>query len=618
MVDSKTYLTLSEVQSGRSSGELVSTRDLDIDWDSWEEHVFFGSAQARLNSAVEFIRTTFPFDGSVDDLREWRNSLNGWQDWLLSSRWLYNLRSINFDPNSIYAASTDPEKPMNIPAIYTIDLEALKREDSGLIEGKKTLNKFNPKDSAFSVEFWIKVDSGDLGLTGISTHRNVDGEGWTALFERTAEGVKFGAHLAISLGAFASNYAVSRAKTSMEFEFDAWHHVNISWSSAGDGRFIRIVVDGQVCELEGVFNEVLLTSGVWTTENIDPHWLGWSPSPQLNSSGDVDPGWGFESFGGFKLDEYRFWHKSLSLREIENQRFSSVWKQEGLILQYRFNDSPETTLNFEGAALLGVLDSSGSSLHGQRQPGSFGSVSMGQFQPQLVLDRPDLLREREVDHPSIYPLDTILNAQLESIRETGRDYDESNPNLITKLVPRHYFENPLGLSRTQLQGDDRLFEGEDGAFLLAALLYTWADFWDDLKLRGDALVSALHLNVDGSGSAYPLLPVIAKELGVTLPMIFEEVLPEFWDEEYQKIQEDTWRRVLSVMPQILKRKGTLAGIRTLFNAVGTWQIDGAIRLREYGYQSSTIADSRRNIEQQLRFVKTEEPPIIRFVRDRLA
>lgn len=616
MPEFKTYKTLQEVEANRSFSNVVSTRDLDIDWESWEQHVFFGSAQARLNSAVEFIRTTFPFDGTFAELKEWRQSLNGWQDWLLNERWNYNLRSINFDENNIYAATTEPQKPDNIPAIYTIDLEALKIKNE---ESKKTANKLNPKSEPLSVECWIRVFESSEGFTAVSTHRNVDGEGWTVALQRTSDGFRVAGHLALSLGTFAPNYAVSRGVTSEEFSYDTWHHVNVSWSSAGDGRSLRIIVDGKEREIENVLNEAILTPGLWRTESIDPHLLGWAPSPQLGVGGDVYPGWEFTTFGGFQVDEYRVWHKQLSLREVEDRRFVNVWQEPGLVLQYRFNDCPETMLNFQGTPILGILDSSGNSLHGQRQPGSFAIVPTGQqFRPQLFLDRPEMLRERLTDHPSIYPLDTTLNLRLQEFLNDGKDYDESNPNLITKLIPRHYFENPLGLPRTQLQENDALFEGEDGAFLLAALLYTWADFWDDMKLRGDALITALHLNVDGSGSARPLLPIIAKELGVTLPMIFEEVVPEFWDEEYERIQETVWRRVLTVLPKILKRKGTLAGIRTLFNAVGTWQMDGAIRLREYGYQSSTIADSRRTIEQQLRFVKTEEPPIIRFVRERLA
>jgi hypothetical protein len=610
------YKTLLDASAARSSSTVVSTRDLDVDWESWEQHVFFGSAQARVDSAVEFIRTTFPFDGTKGELNTWRGKINGWENWLLENKWLYNLRSVNFDYTDVLSPSTDPTKPLGVPAIYTIDLEVLKAKETE-IETVKTFNRLNPKAKSLSVEFWIKVsDDAAIGWTNISTHRNIEGEGWTVLFERVGDVVRFGAHLSISLGVLSTNYAQSHATTINEFELNEWHHVNISWTSASEGRDVRIVVDGNVCELDNVLNEINMTEGIWDTQNIDPHWLGWAPSPQINQTGDVSTLFGIVGAGAFQIDEYRLWHKQLEINEIERNRYVNVWAQEDLILQYRFNDSPETMLSFQGEPLFGILDSSGNSLHGQRQPGNFVSVPTGQQPlPQLILDVPPDLKERPSNHPTIYPLDSGLNAILNEIRETGKDYDESNPNLITKLVPQHYFRSPINFS---VETEDQDFSGENGAILLAALLYTWADFWDDLKLRGDALITALHINPDSTGSARPLLPVIAKELGVSLPMIFEDVLPENWDEEFESLQEQAWRRVLMVMPGVLKRKGTIAGIKSLFNAVGNVQVDGAIRFREFGFQSSTIAESKKEVEQQIRFVRTTNPPIIRFTRSRLA
>jgi hypothetical protein len=178
-----------------------------------------------------------------------------------------------------------------------------------------------------------------------------------------------------------------------------------------------------------------------------------------------------------------------------------------------------------------------------------------------------------------------------------------NPNLITRLVPQHYFNNPLLLPKRDIQSNSELAEIEDGSFLLAAVLYTWADFWDDLKVRGDSLVGALSLKPDGTGSARPILPLIAKELGTSLPMIFEELLPSAWDENFEKIQEDVWRRVLLALPSILKRKGTTSGIRSLFSALGSSQVNSAIRLREYGSQVATTSTALTEVEQTIRFAR---------------
>lgn len=662
------YLTLDRIEASRASSDLISTRDLDVNWEAWEDHVFFGSAKARLDSASHYIRSTFPFDGTREDLNEWRRNLSGWQDYLLGESWVYHLRSARFFELE-GPPSTEPAKPPQVPAIYGVDFEALERSRTASEVGtspdlsgerRRALgrrNLLNPGDKPLSVEFWFRLDdpestssgsinsssnSGANQLTeprGIATHRNLDGEGWTVFVDASPNGLRFGCHLAINPstgssglvpGSNIADYFTDSVVSSRVYDPEEWHHVNVTWSSAESGREPRLIINGERVAIQRLdltgnsnpsssspsssssesTNALLQSSGIWATEILDPLWVGWTPSPQRNESGDADIE--FSSSGGFYLDEFRIWHAAPSLRQVGDNRFRTVWAQEGLVLQYRFNDSPETLLNFQGSTLLGVLDSSGNAIHGQRQ----GDPEQ-ELVPKLVPESPEALREREEDHPSIYPLDSELQAILGPLSASAADYDEANPNLVTKLVPPHLFENPLLLPVTQIQEDTELARSADGAYLLAALLYTWADFWDDLKLRGDALVTALHLNPDGTGSARALLPLIAKELGVELPMPFEEVKPEAWDEEFEEAQERIWRRLLLALPDIIRRKGTISGIRSLFSSVGGLQVDGALRFREWGNTTSTTKQSREEVEQQIRFLRTEAPPMLRFTRSSL-
>lgn len=650
---SSPYLTPDRLGRGRGRSELVSTRDLDVNWEAWEEHVFFGSAKARLQSSAHYIRSTFPFDGSQEDLNGWFSELSGWQEHLLRNVWIDHRRSAWFpEGDDTISPTTDPNKPFDVPAVYTVDFEALKRSKSEGAIGVLPEDEFgasspldisrarlNPGPDAFCVEFWFKAGvpvsddlsasnsitnssaSLEMGLRGVATHRNIDGEGWTILADYTSDGVQFVAHLGINVGApsFAGDippqtnipeYLQSSARTERFFKMDEWHHVNITWGTAAEGRPLRIVVNGEEQELINVEDSTLQGDGRWVSENVDAHWIGWTPSPQMDVAGNPVPGLEVQRTGGFLIDEYRLWHTAPNLRNIQKNRFKNVWAQDALVLQYRFNDAPETRLNFNGQALLGLLDSSGNRLNGQRQP-EYG------LEVELPPARPKGLQERKEHHPSIYPMDSALNAVLAPLSASAGDYDEANPNLITKLVPAHMFDNPLLVPRTQIAGGDELERSENGALLLAALLYTWADFWDDLKLRGDALLSALHLNPDGSGSARALLPIIAKETGITLPIPFEDVTPEAWDEEFEAAQERVWRRVLLALPDILKRKGTVQGIRALFSSIGGLQVDGAIRFREWGNKTKRTEDAREVVEQQVRFLRTDNPPRIRFTRGNL-
>ena len=109
-------------------------------------------------------------------------------------------------------------------------------------------------------------------------------------------------------------------------------------------------------------------------------------------------------------------------------------RQEDLTLYYRFNE-PTITTPYSAAAV--VLDYSGNSLHsivqnldaGIHDPkGAFGSVGT-----PLKLELPR-------DNPILFP-DWPTNSTLNrSMLVDANHYDRNNPNMITKLVPKHYFE----------------------------------------------------------------------------------------------------------------------------------------------------------------------------------
>ena len=59
-----------------------STQQLEVDWTDFSKHTFFHSAEAKVNSAYEKIINFFPFDGSADEVRDFLDSLTGYENYI--------------------------------------------------------------------------------------------------------------------------------------------------------------------------------------------------------------------------------------------------------------------------------------------------------------------------------------------------------------------------------------------------------------------------------------------------------------------------------------------------------------------------------------------------------
>jgi len=633
MTEKKSYIshqtTLGNATASRSSSRLISTRDLPVNWENWEDHVFFGSAVARIRSTKTYIQETFPFDGTKKELNQWRLNLDGWQNYILEKKWAYNLRSVGFDfvPGeedcnlvaidgknlitlnmenlvpitcSVASNSTSQDKPSEISAIYNIDFSIT---DMNSLQRRRATSKLNPVDKPISIEFWFSLTNATESVRGIATHRNEFGEGWTITAHVGSDGsVSFGG--ALSVGRNGTTYAISCGKTKNSFS-EEWNHVCVQWSSNEDGREISIFINGELQELLLLRNDIKAINGRWISSILDPHWLGWSPSPQSDLSGTALTGFGINGNGGFLIDEYRIWHKIRNAFDLEENRWRNVWAEDGLVLQYRFNDSVQTKIFFQNTTLPAFLDSSGNQLHG---------IQMGNLARPAT--RPAGLFERGIHHPSLYPFDTEIDVLLNPLYGDAEEYDLVNPNHIVKLIPPHLLETESGSLPERMREEEIENENYESAFYMASLLYTWADFWDGLKIRADYMTESLSIQPDGGGTPRPFLRIAAKEMGVNLPMIFEDILPEFWDEEFEKIQENSWRRILISLPFVLKRKGTLEGINSLFSAIGNNQIISSLRLREYGKKDVKLGGERL-VQQNLRFCELEAPVTIKILKEEL-
>ena len=188
------------------------------------------------------------------------------------------------------------------------------------------------------------------------------------------------------------------------------------------------------------------------------------------------------------------------------------------------------------------------------------------------------------DEPSVVDLNTrlLLSASF---------YDANNPNLISKLVPKHYL-----LEQAEFEG----FQNEDGNIadgytgdtpgggklgspqIVAALLFTWAKYFDEMKLYLDQFSNLLHVDYDDEGTvADQFLPFLGEYHGFSLPNMFSNASLDQLVEGsdlgvdasnstmgLQTVQNQIWRRILVNLNEIVQSKGTVHSIKALMRSAG--------------------------------------------------
>jgi hypothetical protein len=342
-----------------------------------------------------------------------------------------------------------------------------------------------------------------------------------------------------------------------------------------------------------------------------------------------------QMFSG-SLDEFRLWHAPRSEGVLRHKGSRNIFsgQDDSLRLYYRFN---EPAGHYDQNEV--VLDSGGEGLHAKitnydpgdamdiefREPGlreiMLYPPANGQFgDPEDPLKTPMRFEKAKLS-PILFPSHPDVITLNQTLLDEAGWYDTNNPNLITKLVPPHYLleaqaDNGLehilgevGAKFTGLPGMSIPGGGELGQpHLIASLLFTWARYFDEIKMFLDHFVNVLHVDYNVEETvADTFLPFVANYYGFDLPRVFSDAaIPQYMDGEnitpdqslsdlsLQYVQNQIWRRVLTNMNEIIQSKGTHHGIRALMLSIGI-NPDKLFRFREYGgSRTKDLQDIRRH------------------------
>lgn len=553
---------------------LRSTQQLGVDYSEFRNHIFFQSAQVSTNVAFNELINRFPFDGTRKQIEEFVDSLTGYQKWIYDNfpkNKGYLLFSSSFVTVQDFAGSVFPTISSN------------QTGDSVLDPGTKSL----------TWEMWI-------ALPDIVNDNQV--------VCQKLSGSNQGISLFVSQSAVTSSADVVFTVTSASLTFE-------TTASLTKGQFNHLVATYNrkpgVNKLQLYVNETLESE---TNTSLDFGTIDFQTSNLYIGSGSSCnvPGGTFtpqETFSG-SLDEFRFFHDVRTPIQQEASARKSVYQDENLVLYFKFNE-PSGTIGATAADTVNsvVIDYSGNSLHSliTNYTSSLRNTGSQLTNPMQYED----LSLSPVLFPNYQPI-VDFNAELLT---SASNYDASNPNLITRLIPRHYllegqaleaFDSEDGTIIDAYSGEDIPGSGELGqAQIIQSMLYITSQFFDEMKLYLDSFGKALNVSYDGI-DAVPdqLLVKVAEYYGVTLPSLFDEAsITQFInaedlgvdyavaDQSLKSVQNQIWRRILVNLKDIIQSKGTLHSIKAFIRTLGI-DPDSTFRIREFG------GPTRKNLKNQ--------------------
>jgi len=549
---------------------IKSSQQLNIDYTKFENFTFFSSAQVNVNVAFDRIINEFPFDGDNNEQNIFLDSLTGFENYILG-RFPKNKGFLHFSGTDGASPSTDGTYIQVVDSAGSLfpDLAKNKTGESVLNPGLRSFSTemqlFVPEIANSNQVVFQKLNSGS-NSTGFSLFLSESVSTATAnlFFGVTSGSQKMSSSVSIEKGKFNHLCTVLNRGTSDNLEI----YLNS----------VLVASSSTSCNLDN-FNmgasQFLIGSG--TTHNIVNGGANFIPVQTLSGA----------------IDEFRFFHSARGINAQREFGLRNISPTSDLKLYFKFN---EPTGSYTSNNI--VLDSSGNSLH----------TAITNFETSLrlplALDNP-MTAERLSKNPVLFPTNAEVIALNTLLLTSASIYDDRNPNLITRLIPSHYFlegqafdgfqteSGPIveDFTGTSIPGSGKLGTAQ----LISSFLYTWAKFFDDMKMTADSFATLMHIDYDKNDNVPDqFLQFLANHYGISLPAIFKNSSAgQFFDGNdltdsfgaqangLQYIQNEIWRRILLNINDIIRSKGTLHSVKALIRSMGI-SPDNNFRIREFG------------------------------------
>ena len=312
------------------------------------------------------------------------------------------------------------------------------------------------------------------------------------------------------------------------------------------------------------------------------------------------------------IDEFRFFKRVKKQPEIRKYRRKHVFNEPSLITYFKFNE-PSGSFNKLSTNSNLVLDYSGNGLHTK-----INNFSMDQ-RNRRGFDTP-IKGESSEYSPVLFPGFNKTANLVSRLIASASDYDLVNPNLITKLIPKHYLfaEQDLKNFSTEdgeIDSNNTFSEDLPGKsnlpshLVISSILYLWGERFDEMKMLVDEFGRFLNAQYqDHDSVSDQIIPHLARYYGFSMPHVFrkasENQLKKSEDVlesgaiaaiDLNKVQNTIWRRILSDITNIKRKKGTIAGIEAVLRNIGI-EPGNPFKITEYG--GSKIREIRNTFEDR--------------------
>lgn len=589
---------------GNNNG-VISTQQLNIDWSNFASHTFFQSAQVKVNTAFDLILNEYKYDGTQKEIETFLDGLTGFEKWVYEN-------FPKYEGYLYFSGSAVDEYPGGTYVTVDDIAGTAFQEFSTNTSGKSYLN---PGTSAYTVEFQVRVPTQTNYEQYILDKHIISGstpEGWAVTLLSSSSTSSANAVFHAFQGGKYLNVTAS-------FNKGEWAHVAFVWDRIENSGSLTSYVNSSV------YQQSPLYFGFDTiSQNTQSLFIG--TGSQI--SGYINTR---QTLSG-ALDELRIWNIARKREDIKANATKTIFAQDGLLAYYKFDESIQ---NYSEQSKV-VIDSSGHSLHGNLSATAIlqgvrtiSTTSIGFSSP--------MVNARMKYQPVLFPQDQNVITYYEQRMSGASDFDQKNPSLITKLVPKHYLLEGMQSDGMQTEEGDIVSSYVSGvdpktmkvggtqAFLL--LLYTFAKFFDELKLYTKAFADINWANYDDVNTTPDVfLKRFAKEeLGIELPSLFQGASLQQYihgdnidntisvnSMSLQQIQNKIWRRLLTNMPDILKSRGTTYALKQFVRSIGL-EPDALFRIREYGGATKrSLQNSREDKVETVLFADFYNQPNASF------
>lgn len=578
------------------------------------------SAEAKVNLAFDQIINGYPFDGTKAEVESFFEKMSGFDRYVFE-------QFPRFKGQLAFTGSSGFNVPSGSYIVVKDYAGALYPELSKNKTGQSILNPTN--GVSLSIETLLYIESGyaPIGSQILCQKLNGPNQGLTLWLQ---EGDVEDANIFFTVTSGSNSLFVNA-----NFQLSQWNHICATLNKDQTPHCLELYLNGELVSR----STPSISIGDLDIDSSDFTIASGSAFYVKDDNISVDPPFTFiepaQTFSG-SLDEFRVWH---SVRSVEQQKLymrKAIYAQPDLKLYYRFNEPPpplSTTSNQVNAI---VLDSSGNSLHStitnfELYAGvDVNGIVMSSLLRQDTTADPKsiMIYERNDSVPVLFPAHEELVDLNVDLLNSASDYDQANPNLITRLIPRHYllegaqfdgFNEPESLGGDPYGGNGIPGEGERGDVqLMLSMLYVFARFFDEMKLYVDAFSSLRTVDYDENKSTpNNFLRDIIKQYGFHLPTMFNDstieqhVYAENVDQEIstsatplKHVQNELLRRILFNLPEIIRSKGTQHSIKSFLRAVGI-DPENSVRVREFGGPTSrqlTFArENKRSVDVMVNF-----------------